>query len=106
MSITPLDSGIFADLLADEAAAGLLSDRAEIAAMLRFEAALAEAQAETGVIPEEAAVEIAALESGSGVLCALGCYVPGCSGHRTGLAPEGFAGALRKPLGYFGRPTR
>ena len=45
----------------DAVIAGLLGDDAELAAMLVFESALADAQAEAGLIPAEAASAIAAL---------------------------------------------
>ncbi len=47
-------------LVSDAEVAGLLGPEAEVSAMLRFEVALAEAEASCGVIPHEAAAAIAA----------------------------------------------
>jgi len=52
-------SGLFSALLVPDAVRGATSDRAWVQAMLDFEAALAEAEAATGVIPAEAASAIA-----------------------------------------------
>jgi len=51
-------------LTGDEEIAGLLSDDAQLAAMVRFEAALAEASAEVGLISSEAAAAIAVAAKG------------------------------------------
>ena len=59
MSVTPFDSALFGTLLSDPEIAALLDDRAQIRAMLDFEAALAKAEARAGVIPQNAAAEIA-----------------------------------------------
>jgi 3-carboxy-cis,cis-muconate cycloisomerase len=59
LTTSPLDSAIYGDLFCDPAARRLLDDRAQIEAMLRFEGALAEAQGEVGVIPQDAAAAIA-----------------------------------------------
>lgn len=59
MSVTPFDSAIFAPLLSDPEVAAWLDDRAQIRAMLEFEAALALAEAHAEVIPQEAAERIA-----------------------------------------------
>lgn len=59
MTATPFDSAVFRDHLSDPEAAGLLTDAAEIRAMMLVEAALAEAQAGLGLIPEDAAQAIA-----------------------------------------------
>jgi 3-carboxy-cis,cis-muconate cycloisomerase len=48
------------DLLGDEEVSACFSAQAEIAAMLLFEKALAQAEAEEGVIPADAAEAIAA----------------------------------------------
>ena len=50
--MTPLDSEIYGGLYSDPEVSALFSDEAEIAAMIRFEAALARAQMGLGVIPE------------------------------------------------------
>ena len=59
MSVTPFDSVLFGPLLSDPELAALLDDRAQIHAMLAFEAALARAEGRCGVIPEAAAARIA-----------------------------------------------
>jgi 3-carboxy-cis,cis-muconate cycloisomerase len=59
VSVTPFDSALFGPLLSDPEIAALLDDRAQIRAMLDFEAALAKAEARAGVIPQDAAAEIA-----------------------------------------------
>jgi len=61
MSTTPFDSAFLGPLLSDLEVAALLDDRAQISAMLRFEAALARAEGRCKVIPEEAAARIAAV---------------------------------------------
>ncbi|MGL5114427.1 MAG: 3-carboxy-cis,cis-muconate cycloisomerase, partial [Beijerinckiaceae bacterium] len=52
-------SGLTGELFADAEMAQILSDRRWLEAMLDFEAALARAEAEVGVIPKEAAEVIA-----------------------------------------------
>jgi len=61
MSVTPFDSALFGPLLSDAELAELLDDRAQLRAMLAFEAALARAEGSVGVIPEAAAARIAAV---------------------------------------------
>jgi 3-carboxy-cis,cis-muconate cycloisomerase len=61
MSLTPFDSALFGPLLGDAEVAAWLDDRAQLRAMLDFEAALARAEAKVGVIPNDAASEIAAV---------------------------------------------
>lgn len=51
MAVSPFDSVLMGPLLGDEPIAGLFADRAEIAAMIAVEAALAQAEAACGVIP-------------------------------------------------------
>jgi 3-carboxy-cis,cis-muconate cycloisomerase len=51
--------GLFGPVFTTDALAGATSDRAWVAGMLEFEAALALAEAETGVVPADAAGEIA-----------------------------------------------
>jgi len=58
MGATPADSAIYESLFADPDSAALLSDEAEIAAMIAFEAALARVQGRLGIIPEAAARRI------------------------------------------------
>jgi len=58
MSYTPFNAPLLSGLLGDMGIAGHFSVKADLAAMLQFELALAEAEAETGVIPKEAATAI------------------------------------------------
>ena len=60
MTVSPFDHPYLSGLLGDEEIASLFSAAAEIAAMLDFETALAKAEAGEGVIPQEAALAIAA----------------------------------------------
>ena len=55
MSASPADSAIYATLFSDADTADVLSDEAEISAMLAFEAALARVQGRLGLIPDAAA---------------------------------------------------
>lgn len=59
MTFSPFEHPFLSGLLGDEEIAHHLSADADIKAMLRFEAALARAQAELGLIPAEAAEQIA-----------------------------------------------
>lgn len=58
MSLLPLDSSLHRDLLGDPELAALMDERADIAAMIEAERALARAQGRLGVIPEAAAETI------------------------------------------------
>lgn len=58
MGVSIFDDPVFAGLYADAEIAAHLSPEAQIAAMIRFEAALAEAEAASGVIPAEAGAAI------------------------------------------------
>jgi len=58
MPASPFDSALYRDLLHDAETARLLSDTAEVRAMLVVEGALAKAQARHGLIPETAAAAI------------------------------------------------
>jgi len=58
MSYTPFNAPFLSGLLGDIEIAGCFSIKADLAAMLRFEMALAEAEAETGVIPSHAVAAI------------------------------------------------
>ncbi|RWD66471.1 MAG: 3-carboxy-cis,cis-muconate cycloisomerase [Mesorhizobium sp.] len=58
MTVSPFDHPLLSGLLGDEEAARHFSVEADIAAMLGFERALAEAEAECGVIPHEAEAAI------------------------------------------------
>lgn len=60
MSYTPFNAPILAGLLGDPEIVAHFSIRSDIAAMLRFEAALAQAEGEAGVIPHAAVEAIAA----------------------------------------------
>ncbi|WEX11303.1 3-carboxy-cis,cis-muconate cycloisomerase [Chelativorans sp. AA-79] len=60
MSVSAFDHPILSALVGDEDFATLFSVAAELAAILRFEAALAEAEAEEDLIPAEAAEAISA----------------------------------------------
>lgn len=59
MSVSVFEHPFLRQLLGDDAVGSVFTAEADIAAMLRFEAALAEAEAEAGVIPAAAGVEIA-----------------------------------------------
>ncbi len=59
MSISPFDHPFLSGLLGNEAASDWFSANVDIAAMLDFETALAQAQADEGVIPAESAQAIA-----------------------------------------------
>ena len=56
----PSERGLFGPLFGDDEVAGHLSDRARLQAMLDVEAALADAQAELGIIPRSCAAPIRA----------------------------------------------
>src|SRR5690606_28845152 len=71
---------LLSGLFGDPELAGLFSEQAELAAMLRFEAALSQGQAQAGLIPAQAADEIAAL-------CA--DFVPDTESLRRGVARDG-----------------
>lgn len=60
MSVNPADSQIYGSLFGTDEMRDLISDRAQLAAMLEVEAALARAQASLGIIPHEAAEAITA----------------------------------------------
>lgn len=58
--MTGSHAGLFGELFVDREMAALFDDRATLQGMLDFEAALARAEAEVGVIPQQAAAAIAA----------------------------------------------
>ncbi|MGH7779470.1 MAG: 3-carboxy-cis,cis-muconate cycloisomerase [Candidatus Binataceae bacterium] len=60
MSVNPADSQIFGALFGTGEMRDLISDRAQLAAMLEVEAALARAEASLGIVPLEAARKISA----------------------------------------------
>jgi 3-carboxy-cis,cis-muconate cycloisomerase len=95
MTISPFDHPYLRRLLGDEEIAEQLSAQAEISAMLEFERALAEAQAEAGLIA------VSASEAIVGV-CAT--FAPVMDGLRTGTARDGvvvpeLVKQLRKAVG-------
>src|SRR5690554_351538 len=59
LTISPFDSELYHSLLSDPVAGHYLGDNAQIKAMLKVEAELALAQADCGLIPENAARAIA-----------------------------------------------
>ena len=59
MTVSPFDSALLGNLFSDPEIAALFDDKAQIASMLLFESALAAAEANAGVIPNESAVRIA-----------------------------------------------
>ena len=61
--MSPLDSALFAPLLADKETAQLFSDRSAVRAMLDFEVALARAEERMGLVPPGASAAIAAAVS-------------------------------------------
>ncbi|MCA1951645.1 MAG: 3-carboxy-cis,cis-muconate cycloisomerase, partial [Hyphomicrobiales bacterium] len=82
MAALALDTSLYGGLLGDAEFAALLSDAAEIAAMIRAEKALARAQARLGIIPGAAGEALAA---------ALETVVIDPAALRAGLARDGVA---------------
>ena len=80
MTVSPFDHPLLSGLLGDEEAARHFSVEADIEAMLGFERALAEAEAECGAIPREAAAAI---------VKALGSFRPDTAKLRSGVAKDG-----------------
>ncbi len=80
MSVAPFDHPVLSGLLGDEEAAAFFALSAELIAMIAFETALAEAQAEAGVIPRDAAGAIAK---------ALGAFAPDVAALREATARDG-----------------
>jgi len=80
MSFSPFDHPVLSGLLGDDETARHFSAEAEIAAMLAFERALAEAEAGEGVIEAEAAVAIVA---------ALEKFKPDMAGLKAGVGQDG-----------------
>jgi 3-carboxy-cis,cis-muconate cycloisomerase len=78
--IPAFDHPFLSGLLGDEEMAALLGIDAEIAAMLRFEAALAEAEAELGIIPAVAA---------EAIVSAIAALQPDMTDLRAGTARDG-----------------
>lgn len=80
MSVSPFDHPVLSGLLGDEEAATFFTFEAELAGMVAFETALAEAEAEQDVIPAEAARTIVA---------ALAGFVPNIAELKRGTARDG-----------------
>ncbi|TPM40803.1 3-carboxy-cis,cis-muconate cycloisomerase [Mesorhizobium sp. B2-3-4] len=80
MTVSPFDHPLLSGLLGDEGAARCFSLEADIAAMLAFERALIEAEAECGVVPGEAAAAI---------VKALASFRPDTGKLRAGVARDG-----------------
>ena len=80
MTVSPFDHPLLSALLGDEEASRQFSVEAEIGAILAFERALAEAEAESGVITKDAAATIVA---------ALGTFRPDTALLRAGVARDG-----------------
>jgi 3-carboxy-cis,cis-muconate cycloisomerase len=78
--ISPFEHPFLSGLLGDAETAALLGIEAELAAMLRFEAALAEAEAELGIISPQAGAAIAA---------ALAAFRPDLDELKAGTARDG-----------------
>ncbi|WP_309085233.1 3-carboxy-cis,cis-muconate cycloisomerase [Chelativorans sp.] len=95
MSVAAFDHPILSGLVGDDAFAVLFSVAAELAAILRFEVALAEAEADEGLIPAEAALAIAK---------GLPRFKPDIPGLKSGVARDGvlipaLLDQLRRQLG-------
>lgn len=82
MTLPPFDHPLIGALVGDEETARHFSVDAEVAAMLDFERALAEAQAENGIVAREAAAAIAT---------ALASFQPDAAKLRAGTAKDGVA---------------
>ncbi|SFO33184.1 3-carboxy-cis,cis-muconate cycloisomerase [Mesorhizobium sp. NFR06] len=80
MTVSPFDHPLLSGLLGDEEAARHFSVEADIAAMLAFERALAEAEAECGVIARDAEAAI---------IKALASFRPDTTKLRAGVAKDG-----------------
>lgn len=80
MTVSPFDHPLLSALLGDEEASRHFSVDAEIEAMLAFEHALAEAEAENGIITRDASTAIVA---------ALGTFRPDTALLRAGVARDG-----------------
>ncbi|WP_192243567.1 3-carboxy-cis,cis-muconate cycloisomerase [Mesorhizobium silamurunense] len=82
MTVSPFDHPLLSGFLGDDEAARHFSVEADIAAMLAFERALAEAEAECGAIPHEA---------GAAIVKALAAFRPDTAKLRAGVAKDGVA---------------
>lgn len=95
MTVSVFDHPVLSGLLGDEELAALFSFKAEVDAMLRFEAALAEAQAEEGIIPKPAAQAVGRVVAG---------FSPHAADLKAGAARDGvvvpsLVAQLRQELG-------
>jgi 3-carboxy-cis,cis-muconate cycloisomerase len=97
MAVSAFDHPLLSGLFGDSEVEALLGLDAELAAMLRFEIVLAEAEAEAGVIPQEAANAIAK---------ALAGFKPNMAALRNGVARDGVAvpELVRQMRGAIGAP--
>ncbi|WP_137932576.1 3-carboxy-cis,cis-muconate cycloisomerase [Mesorhizobium comanense] len=82
MTVSPFDHPLLSALLGDEEASRHFSVEAEIDAMLEFESALAEAEAQNGIIARDAAAAI---------VTALASFRPDTALLRAGVAKDGVA---------------
>lgn len=80
MTVSPFDHPLLSGLLGDEEAARHFSVEADIDAMLGFERALAEAEAECGIIP---------CDAGAAILKALATFRPDTAKLRAGVGRDG-----------------
>lgn len=80
MTVSPFDHPILSGLLGDEEVSSYFSAKAELDAMLEFEVALAQAEAEAGVIPAEA---------GAAIADRLRHFSPDINALRSGVAQDG-----------------
>ncbi len=95
MSYTPFNAPLLAPLLGDRDVIQHFSVAADIAAMIRFEVALAEAEAAEGIIPSDAAAAVAAAaDSFEPAAPALGQ-----ASARDGLAVPEFVALFRRHVG-------
>ena len=99
MTVSPFDHPLLSALLGDDEVSARFSAAAEIGAMVAFERALAEAEAELGLISSEAGVAIAA---------ALDRFAPDMAALRAGTAKDGLAvpELVRQLRGAVGEPHR
>ena len=72
MSFSALDSAILSPLFVSDSMRAVFDDRAKIAAMLRAEHALAQAQADSGLVPAALALTLGAIDPGQIDLAAMG----------------------------------
>ena len=80
MSYTPYNAPLLGPILGDDEAAAFFGVKADIQAMLKFEAALAQAQAQLGMISSNAADEI---------MSVIDAYQPDIKGLQTAIARDG-----------------